>query len=152
MSISLREITKNNYDACLKLKVTEDQKTFVATNVKSIADSKIYPYLIPSAVYADEELVGFTLHGKDPESKKYYICRLMIDENFQGRGFGKLTTLKLIEEMGKNEDCDAVYLFFVPRNKGAEKLYSSLGFERTGLIDEDDEIEMKLDLQAETRP
>lgn len=114
----------------------------------SIAQSKIYPYLIPLAAYSDEELVGFTLYGKDPESKKYYIVRLMIDERFQGKGFGKLATLELIELMGKNQDCDAVYLFFVEGNKEAENLYCNIGFERTGVIDEEDgEIEMKYTIE-----
>jgi diamine N-acetyltransferase len=146
--ISLRAITKDNYDECLKLKVAEDQKRFVATNVRSIADSKILPYLIPLAVYVAETMVGFTLHGKDPESKKYYIVRLMIDERFQGKGYGKRATLKLIEKMGNHEDCDAVYLYFVSDNFGAEKLYTNLGFEKTGVIDEEySEIEMRLDLK-----
>ncbi|MDQ3635590.1 MAG: GNAT family N-acetyltransferase [Acidobacteriota bacterium] len=152
MSISLREITEKNFNDCIKLKVAEDQKNFVATNLMSIAQSKVYPFGIPSAVYNDEELVGFTLYGQDPESKKYYIVRLMIDEKFQGKGFGKQATLKLIEKMGEYEDCDAVYLYFVDGNKGAEKLYSNIGFVRTGVTDEDGEIEMKLDLKkAETR-
>lgn len=145
--ISLREITEDNFGECIKLKVAEDQKKFVATNVMSIAQSKVYPYFIPLAVYNDEEMVGFTLHGKNPESKKYYIVRLMIDEKFQGKGFGKLVTLKLIEKMGKNEDCDAIYLSFVEGNKGAEHLYRNIGFERTGVIDEDGEIEMKYTIE-----
>lgn len=147
MSISLRKITKDNFSDCVNLKVAEDQKYFVSTNVESIAQSKVYPHLIPLAIYDDEKLVGFTLHGKNPESKNYYIVRLMVDEKFQGRGFGKQATLKLIELMSEYEDCDAVYLFFVPENTGAERLYSNLGFERTGIIDEDNEIEMRLDLR-----
>ncbi len=152
MSISLREITEENFERCVKLKVADNQKKFVATNVLSIAESKVSPYLIPLAVYNDDEMVGFTLHGKDPKSKKYYIVRLMIDEKIQGKGFGKLATLKLIEKMNEKDDCDAVYLSYVPGNEGAEELYLNLGFEKTGEIDEG-EIEMKLDLKkAETRP
>jgi diamine N-acetyltransferase len=149
MSVTLREITKDNFDTCIKLKVDEDQKNFVASNEMSIAQSKIYPHLIPLAVYNDDEMVGFTLHGQDPKSKNYYIVRLMIDKKFQGNGFGKQATLKLIEKMGKYEDCDTVYLYFVDGNKGAEKLYLNLGFTRTGVIDEDGEIEMRFDLKRE---
>jgi len=57
----------------------------LAITVKSIALSKVYTHLIPRAVCDDEEIVGFTLHGKDPESKKYRIFRLMIDKKFQGK-------------------------------------------------------------------
>ena len=98
-------------------------------------------------VYSGDEMVGFTLHGKDPKSKKYYIVRLMIGEKFQRKGFGKQATLKLIEKMGENEDCDEIRLFFVERNKRAEKLYNNIGFKRTGLIDEDGEIEMQYSVE-----
>lgn len=146
MSISLKEITKDNFDDCINLKVAEDQKSFVASNVESIALSKIYPHLFPLAIYNDEELVGFTLHGKDPESKNYYIFRIMIDEKFQGKGFGKQATLKLIELIGRNDDCNEVYLFLVEGNKVAENLYLNIGFERTGIIKEDVKIQMRFDL------
>ncbi len=147
MKITLREITPENFSECIKLKVADNQKSFVATNLMSIAQSKVYPFGIPSAVYNDEELVGFTLYGQDPKSKKYYIVRLMIDEKFQGKGFGKQTTLKLIEEMGNNEDCNEIFLSFVSGNIGAEKLYLNVGFENTGETDEDGEIIMRYDLK-----
>ncbi len=147
MAISFQQITEKNFDECVRLKVTHDQTKFVATNVMSIAQSKIAPHLIPLAIYNDDKMVGFTLYGKDSESKKYYIVRLMIDEKFQGKGYGKQATLKLIEMMKRYDGCDAIYLFFVPGNTGAETLYTDLGFERTGFIDpEDGEIEMRLGL------
>jgi len=43
------------------------------------------------------------LSGRDDESKKYYIVRLMIGEKFQMKGFGKAATLKLIGRMGKTK-------------------------------------------------
>ena len=152
MSVTLRKITNDNFEDCVKLKVAEDQKKFVATNVMSIAESKVSPYLIPLAVYNDEEIVGFTLHGQDPESKNYYIVRLMIDKKFQGKGFGKQATLKLIDLMSEKEDCNEIYLFFVEGNKGAETLYNNIGFERTGLIDEDGEIEMRYEIDYSLPP
>ena len=148
MSISLRDITEDNFRACVDLKVAEGQEKFVATNVMSIAQSKVYPSLIPLAVYNDEDLVGFTLHGKDTESKKYWIVRLMIDEKFQGKGFGKEATLELIKKMRGYGDCEEIFLSFVPANTGAEKLYEKIGFERTGITDEDGEIEMRMRLEG----
>lgn len=146
--ISLREITPDNYKECVALKVAEDQKYFVAPNVASIAQSKVWPELIPLAVYNDDEMVGFTLHGKDRDDDKYWIARIMIDERFQGKGFGKAATLALLERLRGYEDCAEVFLSFVPGNKGAEKLYLNVGFENTGETDEDGEIIMRYDLQS----
>ena len=136
MNVSLREITPENFKECINLKVAEEQKDFVAPNVTSIAQSKIYPTGQPFAVYNDHELVGFVMFGLDIEDDRYYLVRLMIDEKFQGKGFGKAATLAVIEKMKRIEGCNEIYLSFVPENKGAEKLYKSVGFERTGEISE----------------
>ena len=132
MSISLREITPENFDECVNLKVADAQKTFVAPNVMSIAQSKIYPTHLPFAVYNDDEMVGFVLYGFDTEDEKFYLGRLMIDEKFQGKGYGRAATLEVIKELKKIEDCKEIYLSFAPENENAEKLYKSIGFERTG--------------------
>ena len=146
MNISLREITKDNFDECVKLKVAEGQEKFVATNVYSIAQTKVYPTYLPFAIYDADKMVGFVMFGFDKEDEKYYLGRLMIDEKYQGKGYGKAATLEVIERMRQIEDCKEFFLSFVPGNNGAEKMYSSLGFEKTGEI-VDNEIVMRFDLR-----
>jgi diamine N-acetyltransferase len=143
MNITLREITPQNFRECIDLKVADGQEKFVAPNVMSIAQTKIYPTFNPFAVYHGEEIVGFVMYGFDPDEKHFYLGRLMIDEKYQGKGYGKAATLAVIERMKQIEDCREIYLSFVPENTGAEKLYSSVGFERTGKISEHDEVVMK---------
>ena len=145
MNVTLREITPENFSAVINLDVAADQKLFVAPNVKSIAQAKIYPDSIPLAVYNGDELVGFVMYGYDPDDEKYYLGRLMIDAKHQGKGYGKAATLEVIRRMSEIEDCRAIYLSFVPENTGAEKLYSSVGFERTGELN-GNEIVMRFDL------
>jgi diamine N-acetyltransferase len=132
MNVSLREITPENFKQCVNLKVAEGQEKFVASNVMSIAQSKVYPTHLPFAVYAGEEIVGFVLYGFDEEEKRFYLGRLMIDEKHQGKGYGRAATLEVIERLKQIEDCTEIYLSFVPENKNAEKLYESIGFARTG--------------------
>lgn len=146
MKITLREITPQNFRECIDLKVADGQENFVAANVVSIAQAKIYPTANPLAVYHEEEMVGFVMYGFDTDEEQYYLVRLMIDAQHQGKGFGKAATLAVIERMKQIEDCREIYLSFVPQNTGAEKLYSSVGFERTGKISEDGEVIMKFSL------
>lgn len=141
--IRFEEITPQNFWQCINLKVAEHQTNFVAPNVRSIAESKVYPFLVPLAVYDGNEMVGFTLSGHDPETGKYYIVRLMIDVSHQGKGYGRATTQKLVERMRRQPDCRDIYLTFVPGNEVAESLYQSVGFERTGETDEYGEIIMR---------
>ncbi len=149
MNISLREITPENFKQCVSLKVAEGQEKFVASNVMSIAQSKIYPTHLPFAVYNGEEMVGFVLYGLDTDDNRFYLGRLMIDEKFQGKGYGRAATLEVIKRLKKVEDCKEIYLSFVPENKNAEKLYESIGFERTGELDEDGEIVMRYQVRNE---
>jgi diamine N-acetyltransferase len=144
-NVTLREITPENFSAVINLDVAEDQELFVAPNVKSIAQVYIYPDAIPLAVYNDDEPVGFVMYGYDPDDGKYYLGRLMIDAKHQGKGYGKAATLEVIRRMREIEGCREIYLSFVPENTGAEKLYSSVGFERTGELN-GNEIVMRFDL------
>lgn len=147
MSITLREITQDNFFECIKLKVAESQEKYVAHNMYSLAESKVFTYLIPLAVYNDDEMVGFSLHGKDPDDGKYWIVRLMIGERFQGKGYGKQSTLELIKQMSQYGDCDEIFLDYVKGNIGAEKLYEKIGFKPTGETDKDGNIIMSYDLK-----
>ena len=134
MSVSLRQITPENFDQCINLKVADGQENFVAPNVKSIAQSKIYPTMNISAVYDEDEMVGFVMFGFDPDDERYYLVRLMVDEKHQGKGYGRAATREVISQLKLINDCRELYLSFVPENTGAERLYKSVGFERTGEI------------------
>ena len=147
MDISLRDITPENFRECIDLKVADAQLKFVATNLMSIAQAKIYPTANPLAVYAGDEMVGFVMYGFDTDDERFYLVRLMIDEKYQGKGYGKAATLEVIERMKEIEDCREIFLSFVPENTGAEKLYQNVGFQRTGETSEDGEIVMRFDLK-----
>lgn len=147
MKIFLREVDEQNFRQCIRLKVAAGQENFVATNIYSIAESKIYSYLIPLAVYDDEVLVGFAMYGRDPENNAYRIVRLMIDAQFQGNGYGKAATIVLIERIKQLPECREIFLSFISANSNAEKLYQSVGFERTGETDADDEIIMRFEVK-----
>jgi diamine N-acetyltransferase len=151
MNVSLREITPANFKECVNLKVADTQKSFVASNVMSIAQSKIYPTVSPMAVYADEEMVGFVLFGLDTDDNRFYLVRLMIDEKFQGKGYGRKAVHAVIENLSKNPDCRELYLSFVPENTGAATLYENIGFERTGEISEG-EIVMRYKMENNSNP
>ncbi len=132
MKISFREITPENFEECINLRVSESQKTFVAPNVKSIAQSKLYPTYETFAIYSSDEMVGFVMFGLDTDDQRFFLGRLMIDEKQQGKGFGKAATREVIERLKQNPDCKEIYLSFIPENADAERLYESIGFERTG--------------------
>ena len=88
--ISLKEITRENIEEVLALKVDESQRTFVSTNGDSLAQAYVYPETaFPFAVYEDSEIVGFIMMGYY-EAKEYYtLWKFMIDSRYQNRGYGR---------------------------------------------------------------
>jgi diamine N-acetyltransferase len=140
--VTLRDLTPDNWQTCIRLKVRDDQSTFVATNVYSVAESKIEPSLMPRAIYAGDEMVGFTMYGRDPADGSCWVVRLMIDQRYQGRGYGRAAMQAVIELLRAYPDCHDIYLGVEPDNPGAQKLYASLGFAPDGMAGT--EIKMRL--------
>jgi diamine N-acetyltransferase len=81
----------------------------------------------------------------DHSGYQAYIQRLMVDEKFQGRGYGRFGMEAILETFRANELIKVVGISYEPENEGARKLYASLGFVETGRIIED-EVEAVLKL------
>src|SRR5215203_5579849 len=141
--VEFRNVDATNFWQVINLRVAEDQQNFVAPNVRSIAECVPYPHLVPNAIFAGDELVGFALYGRDLDTGSYWIVRLMIDAAHQSKGFGKAAIRTLIDRMKALPGCAEVYLSFVSGNAAAEGLYRSLGFEPTGEVNGSGEIIMR---------
>lgn len=132
--VSFKEITKENFWDCIELSVTEEQFDFVTSNAVSIAQSKVQPECIPLAVYDDEIMIGFIMYCIDEDDGEYWIYRMMIDKNFQSRGYGNKTLEKLLEIIRQDKTHNKVYLGVHKESIYAVKLYKSFGFYFTGQV------------------
>jgi len=145
MKITLKEVTAENFNRISKLKVKESQQNFVAPNAYSVAQSKFYPSWVCLAAYAGEVPVGFTMYGIEEEDNSLWIIRMMIDEEFQGKGYGRETLQAVVEYIKSRNYVKEIFLSFVPGNDTAKKLYESFGFKDTGRF-EQGEFVYKLEL------
>ena len=144
-NVILKKITVENWQECVKLKVNDDQVVFVPSNLYSIAEAQFYPKAVPLAIYNDEEqMVGFILYGIDGASGKWKIFRLMIDEAHQGKGYGRVATQQVVEQLADRPDCDEILICYKPTNWAARQLYTGLGF--TEQVISDDKVLARLDL------
>ena len=128
------------------LKLGPGQEKFVAPNAISLADAYVEKSWHPLAVFAGDELVGFVMYGTDvvEDPEQWWIIRVMIDERFQGRGYGRAATTALVDLMRERHRCASIRLGVDPANQRAIRLYESLGFRDTGEV-EDDEMIMQCD-------
>jgi diamine N-acetyltransferase len=135
MVITFRPVTRANFSAVVGLTVTPEQADFVAPNVRSLAEAAIEPTWTPLAIYAGDDLVGFTLFGRDDETGRWWLMRYMIDAQHQGRGYGTAALPVLIDLMIERHGCGEIFLDYSPSNDVAERLYARMGFVPTGEIE-----------------
>ena len=137
MSVTLREITGDNYFQVLELKISPEQEAakFVAPVVRSLADAWYYReegITYPKAIYAKEDLVGFIMYDLDTEEQRVFIWRFLIDQAFQGKGYGR-QTIEVVLKMAKEQaQMTKVVADYVDGNEPMKKILLDLGFEETG--------------------
>lgn len=154
--LRLEKITGKNVWSILKLRVSEDQESFVAPNDISIIEAYTAitgnGYAFPFGIYEGETPVGFLMIGFDADDcwedapsiarGNYNLWRLMIDKNYQNKGYGK-EAVRLVLEFIKTFPCgkaDFCWLSYEPENEVAKRLYHSFGFAETGEMDGDEII------------
>lgn len=133
--IYLKPIDKNNWEEAIRLSVKEEQQTFIASNLYSIAEVQFLDHFYAKGIYLDNEMTGFTMFGIDPDDNNYWIYRLMIDEKFQGRGIGEQVIYLVIEEIRRNNDANITFIMigYDPENLTAKFVYQKAGFIETEL-------------------
>ncbi len=132
MNLEIHDVTATNYRDILQLKVAQSQKDYIETPYECLEDSVEWKQFKPVGLYVETELVGFAMYGffKGEGAKgRLWIDRLLIDEQFQGRGLGTQFMCKLVETVREEYGVQAIYLSVYPENEGAVRLYRKLGFE-----------------------
>ena len=142
--LTIQPVTKDNWRDLIKLKVREDQISFVASNLYSIAESQFVVdddeqgqwILSVFGIYDHETPVGFFMYGLNYELPKMqaFISRLMVDEKYQKKGYGKFGLEKMIAIFRADAGVKAVGISYEPENDVARHLYARYGFVETGEI------------------
>jgi diamine N-acetyltransferase len=132
--IELRKIDSANWRECADLKVAAGQESFVSPNAVSLLEAAYDEYYLhPLGIYDSDKMVGFLMYedGLAPEiggNGVFYIWRLMVGEQYQGRGYGRAALTALLEHLTGLEDCREIGVTYDKKNEVAHQLYASLGF------------------------
>ena len=159
MVVTLEEITDQNREAVLALRVAPGQERFVSSVADSLAEAAEYPHAKPwyRAVYTSGEPggpsgpVGFVMVSWDVEPQPpeiigpWFLWKLLIDERYQGRGYGA-QAVRQIAELVRAEGATELLTSYVPEDGGPAGFYQRLGFEPTGELDATGEVIVRLRL------
>lgn len=160
--VHLEELNKYNVWDVIELTVKKEQESFIAGNewslVHAYVGNKTEGAVYPFGIFDDDKAVGFLMiaydYGEvcnDPDApeisqKNYFLWRLMIDGEEQGKGYGK-KAVKLALEFVKtfpHGKADYCWLCYDKNNEVARKLYLSMGFQEIGEQDDDINAVIKL--------
>lgn len=128
----------------IPLNVSKEQELYVATSTTILARAYAYRNSRSRAflIHEDETPVGMVLYHDDESLDAYIFSEMFIDEKFQGKGYGRLATQLVLDDMKKDGKYNKVILCYIEGNDAAQKLYESFGF--VEIDRNEDEIIMEL--------
>jgi len=132
--IALKPVDKDIFWDVIGLSVREDQMDLVLSNAVSIAQAKVQEECIPLAIYCGETPVGFLMYCVDRDDNEYWLYRLMIDQNHQGKGYGKAAMRLLLDIVQGDQSRHKIYLGVDKSGAASVGLYVGLGFRFTGQV------------------
>ena len=144
MNIELRPLDESNRADCDRLKVTEAQSAYIAPNESSLEAAREHPDVArPFVICADGTAVGFAMFAFEPDyddpNDRYWLWQFMIDEQYQGRGYGR-EALRLIIAYFKEHGATNIRLSTKESNAAAIRLYRSFGFAPNGDMNDEETV------------
>lgn len=146
--IYLRSITEENFIDAFHLNLAPGQERFVSHPIRSLAQAYVYrEQCQPFGIYKGDTMVGYVMVIYDYDIPEYDIWHMVVDESYQGRGYGSAALDRVLDYIGTKPfgASNRVTLTCNRENVRALNLYKSKGFTETGAED-GDEIELTLRL------
>ena len=138
--IRLKDITEDNWLEVASLSVKDSQKDFLAPAVGILARGYVYRNC-NGRVYAIENdgvIVGAALVREFTEEPLGYdLQQFMIDQRYQGMGYGSQALKLILDELRREGHYDHVEVCVRNDDATAIKLYEKHGFADSGYTDPD---------------
>ena len=138
--LRLVDIDETNFFDARALSLGEDQRRFLDSPLGILARGYAYrnERARVLAISDDETVVGLLLvKDMDEAPACYDLQQFMIDQRYQGRGYGKAALGLLLDDLRKERKYDAVEVCVNKANAAALALFTGAGFEDTGYGDPD---------------
>jgi diamine N-acetyltransferase len=137
--VTLRSVSSDNWRGVAKVKVTPAQREFVAEPCYYLALCCYGDIWQPLAVCLAEQVIGLMMWGVDPADGSCWLGGITIDQNYQGRGYGKQAVQAAIAMLSQEHGCQHFALSYNPVNP-ARELYHALGFVETAEMEAEEVV------------
>lgn len=145
-NIHIKDINHTNEDIVKKIKLRPEQESFIETVDECLEEAHTYKGWKPVAIYEGEKVIGFAMYGSFGDNRDTWIDRLIIDEQYQGNGRGRIAMEKLIDIVTREYQVNIIHLSIVKENRTAYHLYKSLGFQFMNEYDPNGELLFRLNI------
>ena len=138
--LRLIEINEQNWLDIRKLSVRVDQSAFLDSAVGILARGYVYRSSRARVIgIADgDTVIGVALvKDLDEEPACYDLQQFMIDQRFQGKGYGTEALRMILTELEKERKYACVEVCVKREDAAALRVYEKAGFADTGYVDED---------------
>ncbi|MDM5337105.1 GNAT family N-acetyltransferase [Fictibacillus enclensis] len=137
--MELRKVDRDNWEEALRLKVMKEQEKLVPSVAVSLAKVYIKPdgddvEYLPFSIYVNDRMVGFIMHAYVQKTENmYWINGFLIDEQQQGKGYGKQALNEMISWIERKfPHSKETRLTVNKENHHAKALYEKLDYVPTG--------------------
>jgi diamine N-acetyltransferase len=140
-TVQLRDITTDDERrAVLALRRGPGQDRYLGSMESHFEDAEVEPRAKPRlwSVHDGDQLVGFVMISDGIEQLDddlvgpYYLWRLLIDKEFQGRGYGAATIDAVVDYLRSRPSANVLYTSCAAGDGSPQGFYLRYGFVLTG--------------------
>jgi diamine N-acetyltransferase len=138
--LRLTDVTEDNWIDVASLSVKDNQKDYLAPAIGIIARGYVYRNCNARVfvIKTEEAVIGVALVREFTEEPLGYdLQQFMIDQRYQGKGYGSAALSLILDELRKEGHFDHVEVCVKKEDAEAIHLYEKHGFMDSGFVDED---------------
>lgn len=128
------KLNKSNLWHALSLKVAEDQQGYVLETKSSVAMALMYSTKQAYVEMEGNRAIGLLVLDVNKTKNHYNIDIIIIDEKYQGRGYGKIMLKWAVEKLA-SEGAKELEIGVNRFNHAAKKIYLDAGFTPKAIYD-----------------
>ena len=135
MSINLIKLQDKETNEIYKIKRTSEQYVGLIEDVLEDYNNIYKDYSDLVGIYLNEKIIGLVILTNKPLNCKYSFNDLIIDEDYQNKGYGKQVTNKIIDYFKSMDESKIIKIEVFSENTIAIKCYEKCGFRITKKCD-----------------